>query len=175
MAKVDKLRGETIERLRGLVDFYLWKGKIPVARKWPRKPKPPYTALQAEAQAVFAIAANAENKITLHMLQAWKVNTEGERQQWTDTFKGIIMHYWKVHGVIARVATDYKVTETDTEYDVEWWVFQDYVDENRPEINYTLQSTIITKERLASAVLPVYFTLLDENGERQCAPYIKLM
>ncbi|GAI84782.1 unnamed protein product, partial [marine sediment metagenome] len=56
MAIVDKITGEKIERLRGKVDFYLLRGILPVARRWPKKPKPPYTALQAEAMAVFAIA-----------------------------------------------------------------------------------------------------------------------
>ncbi len=56
MAIVNKITAETIERMRGKIDFYLLRGITPVARSWPKKPKPPYTALQAEAMAVFALA-----------------------------------------------------------------------------------------------------------------------
>jgi len=54
MATVNKVTGEAVELLRGHIDFYMLRGLLPVARKWPKKIKPPYTALQAEAQAVLA-------------------------------------------------------------------------------------------------------------------------
>lgn len=166
------IRGETIELLRGSIDFYNLRGVLPVARAWPKKPKPPYTALQAEAQAVFAIACADLSKISLHILQYWRTATEGERRQWTDIFKGISMHYWKINRAIAPIATDFEIIDTGTEYRVKWWIMQDYIDPLTPELYYTMQTPLISKAAFATTATPIYFTLTDDAGTRLVAPYI---
>lgn len=173
MAIVDKLRPETIELLRGTVDFYLLRGILPVARSWPAKPKPPYTALQAEAMAVFAIANRALSEIDGVMLEAWRINTFGVKPSWTDVFRSIIMKYWKLKRVIAPIATNYNVIETDTQFKVEWDIRQLYIDPNVPEERYKVTTDIINKEDILSAPKPIYYTLTSDEGIRLVAPYIE--
>jgi hypothetical protein len=172
MAIVDKIRGENIELLRGIVDFYMYKGKIPVARKWPNKAKPPYTALQAEAMAVFSIANKSLSKITGNILNKWREGAVGVKESWTDTFRGIIMHYWKEYKSIPLIATDYNIVSTDLDFQVIWNVWQVYIDPNVTEENYTIQTELILKSDLANIKEPIYFTLLDDEGIRLVAPYI---
>lgn len=172
MAIVDTIRGDSIELLRGVVDFYLLRGILPVARTYPIKIKPPYTPLQAEAMAVFSLASADLAKITLHMLQYWRTATEGKRKQWTDNFKGIIMHFWKLNGTIAPIATDFEIIETATEYRVKWWILQDYIDPLTPDEYYTMQTPLILKSALTAQPPPIYFTLVDDIGTRLAAPYI---
>jgi hypothetical protein len=172
MAKVDKISGETIEALRGVVDFYLLKGILPVARSWPKKPKPPYTALQAEAMAVFSIANKNLCRLSANMLEEWRKGTTGVRPQWTDIFRGIIMRYWKINKSIPLIATDYEIIETETEFRIIWSVLQLYINPETPEEKYYLQTSLINKDDMASAPKPIYFTLLSDEGIRLVAPYI---
>lgn len=172
MAIVDMIRGEAIETLRGVVDFYQLRGILPVARAYPKKITPPYTPRQSEAWAVFRIASQDLSKITLHMLQYWRTATEGKRKQWTDNFKGIIMHYWKLNGTIAPIATDFEIIETATEYRVKWWILQDYINPLTPDEYYTMQTPLILKSAFATTPTPIYFTLIDDAGTRLAAPYI---
>ncbi|GAJ11818.1 unnamed protein product [marine sediment metagenome] len=172
MAIVDKITGETIERLRGKVDFYLLRGILPVARRWPKKPKPPYTALQAEAMAVFGIANTSMSRISEHILEAWKIGSVGKKASWTDTFRGIIMGYWKLYRVIAPIALDYEVIETDTQFKVKWDILQVYLVPEIPEEIYTLETILINKEDILKAPKPIYFTLYLNSETRLVAPYI---
>jgi hypothetical protein len=172
MAKVDKITGENIEKFRGIIDFYMLRGRLPVARSWPQKPKPPYTALQAEAMAVFGIAASSLSRISTNMLEEWRKGTIGVRPQWTDIFKGIIMSYWKINKNIAAIALDYKIIETVTQFRISWDILQLYIDPIIPEEIYTLQTNLINKSDLEKTPKPIYFTLLDDNKNRLVAPYI---
>jgi len=174
MAKVDRITGENIERFRGKIDFYLWKGKIPVARRWPKKPKPPYTALQAEAMAAFSITCGLMRRLLPAALLAWQIGSEGKREQWTDSFKGLGMKYWKLNREISPVAIDYSVIDSGATFKVKWTVLQVYLDGITPEVITDLESDIITKADLEKTDTPIYFTLLDDTGTRLIAPYIKL-
>ena len=174
MAKVDRITGENIERFRGKIDFYLWKGKIPVARRWPKKPKPPYTALQAEAMAAFSITCGLMRRLLPAALLAWQIGSEGKREQWTDSFKGLGMKYWKLNRDISPVAIDYSVIDSGATFKVKWTVLQVYLDGITPEVITDLESDIITKADLEKTDTPIYFTLLDDTGTRLIAPYIKL-
>ncbi|MBA7569659.1 hypothetical protein ES695_01880 [Candidatus Atribacteria bacterium 1244-E10-H5-B2] len=172
MAIVDKIRPETIEKLRGVIDFYQDKRTGPIARSWPKKPKPPYTALQAEAMAVFGIANDSFHYLTDNIVKAWRATSVGKTASWTDTFRGIIMSYWKKYKVIAPIAIDYQVIETDTEFKVEWDILQRFI---APDIEweYTkLATTLINKEDILLAPKPIYFTLLLNGETRLVAPYI---
>lgn len=172
MAIVDSITGENIEKFRGVIDFYMLRGILPVARKWPVKPKPPYSALQAEAMAVFAIACECMGRISTSMLEEWRKGSEGIRNQWTDVFKGLIMHYWKLNKSIAPIALNYSINETVTEYQVVWNMLQVYIDPLIPEELYDMQTTLILKEDLLKITQPVYFTLYDDEGTRLVAPFI---
>jgi len=174
MAKVDAITGDNIERFRGVVDFYLWKGKIPVARRWPKKPKPPYTALQAEAMAAFSLTCKLMRRVLPAILTAWQVGQEGKREQWTDTFKGLGMKYWKLNSDLAPVAIDYSVSDDGDTFRVKWTVLTTYIDGITPEVITDMESDLITKEDLTKIDTPIYFTLFDDVGTRLIAPYIKL-
>lgn len=175
MARLVNITGEMIELLRGKVDFYLLRGILPVARKWPNKPKPPYTALQAEAMAVFSLAAKVTSRLSGNILEKWQIGSEGVRSQWTDTVKGLIMKYWKLHKVIAPIALDCTITETSTQFSVKWDLLQVYINPAIPEEKYSLETAIILKSDVENIKEPIYFTLLSDIGERLIAPYIKFV
>ena len=174
MAIVDKVTAEQIATLTGIIDFYNLRGVLPVARAWPRKPRPPYTPLQAEGMLVFSIACEDMSKISEHMLATWRASTEGKRQQWTDTFKGLAMQYWKITKKFAAIATDFEIIETATDYTIKWWILQDYLDPETPEEKSILQTDLMSKTTFANTPKPIYFTLSDDNGIRLIAPYILL-
>lgn len=172
MAIVDKIRPETIEKLRGVIDFYLLRGILPVARSWPKKPKPPYTPLQAEAMAVFAIANDSFHYLTDNIVKAWRISSVGKTAAWTDTFRSLIMKFWKIYRVIAPIAIDYQVIETDTEFKVEWNILQRFINKDMKWEYTTLQTSLINKEDILLAPKPIYFTLLLNGEIRLVAPYI---
>jgi hypothetical protein len=172
MAKVDKITGETIERLRGKVDFYLLRGITPVARRWPKKPKPPYTALQAEAMAVFKIAQSSKKRISNKMLEAWRKNATGKREAWYDTFTKIIMGYWYKNRSIAPIALDYSIKENEIEFWMELSILQLFIDQTTQEEIYEMETLKIVKKDVEKYPKPIYFTLYDEETTRLVAPYI---
>ena len=172
MAIVNQVKPETIERLRGVIDFYMLRGILPVARSWPKKPKPPYTDLQAEAMAVFAIANKSMRELSANMLKTWQLSTAGIKPSWTDVYRAIIMKYWKKNRCIAIIALDYEVFETETEFKVSWDVLKLYIDPGTPEERYTVTTELISKEDILLAPKPIYFTLLDDEKQRLVAPYI---
>jgi len=172
VAKVDNVRPETIELLRGKIDFYMLRGILPVARRWPKKPKPPYTPLQAEAMAVFAIANDTFKVLTDNIVKAWRLGSVGSTAAWTDTFRGLIMKYWKLNRVIAPIAIDYQVIETETQFKVKWDILQRFIDLDIPWEYKELETILINKEDILLAPKPIYFTLLSDEGIRLVAPYI---
>ena len=172
MAIVKEITPETIERMRGVIDFYMLRGITPVARSWPKKPKPPYTALQAEAMAVFAIANNSMHRLSQNMLEKWQVSTVGVKPSWTDVYRSIIMKYWKLKRVIAVIALDYEVVEEVDKFKVVWEILQLYIDPETPEEIYNYETTLIVKADILMAPKPIYFTLYDDDGNRQVAPNI---
>ncbi len=172
MAIVDKISGEKIEKLRGRVDFYLLRGILPVARAWPKKPKPPYTPLQAEAMAVFKIAQESKKRISDNMLEAWRKGSVGKKEAWGDTFTRLIMEYWKKNRCIAPIALDYSIKETELEFWVEWTGLRVYLDKTIPEVIRSETTLIIAKEDILKMHEPIYFTFYDEYGTRLVAPYI---
>lgn len=172
MAIVDRITGENIERFRGIIDFYLLRSRLPVARSWPNKPKPPYTALQAEAMAVFSLYCKQMRRLLPDILLAWQIGSEGKRAQWTDTFKGLGMKYWKLKGSMAPIALNYHINETETEYQVIWNMLQVYLDPEIEEELYDMQTSLIIKSDLEKTSDPVFFTLYDDEGNRLIAPFI---
>lgn len=174
MAIVYNVTAEMIEKLRGVIDFYMLRGILPVARSWPKKPKPPYTDLQAESMAVFAIANGLFSRLTPNMVAEWRSGTVGKRPAWTDVFRSLIMKYWKITRGIAPVATDYKIVTTGISFTVEWDILQVYIDPKTPEENYKVITKIINIEDILLAPKPIYFTLLDDDGNRLVAPNISL-
>lgn len=172
MAIVDKITGGTIERLRGKVDFYMLRGITPVARRWPKKPKPPYTALQAEAMAVFKIAQQSKKRLSSKMLEAWRKNAVGKREAWYDTFTKIIMSYWYKNRSIAPIALDYSIEENETEFWMELNILQLFIDPKVEEEIYEMETLKIAKEDVEKYPKPIYFTLFDEETTRLVAPHI---
>lgn len=174
MAIVDKITGENIERFRGIIDFYMYKCVLPVARKWPTAPKPPYTALQAESMAAFALANVSLQRLSPKMLAEWQKGTTGVRPSWTDVFRGLVMKYWKIHRSIPPIALNYTINKTATTYQVVWNILQVYLDPLISEELYDRQTNIISITDFENVVGPLYFTLLDDDNTRLVAPYILL-
>jgi hypothetical protein len=172
MAIVKEITPETIELMRGHIDFYMLRGILPVARAWPKKPKPPYTALQAEAMAVFAIANSSMHRLSQNMLETWQMSTLGIKPSWTDVYRSIIMKYWKLKRVIAPIALNYEVIDAGLEFQVSWEILQLYIDPETPEEIYNETTSLIVKEDILLAPKPIYFTLLDDEKNRLVAPYI---
>jgi len=172
MAIVKQITPETIERMRGKIDYYMLRGILPVARRWPKKPKPPYTALQAEAMAVFAIANRSMHRLSDNMLKTWQSTTVGIKPSWTDVYRSLIMKYWKLNGCIAPIALNYHINETELEYQVVWNILQLYIDPDVEEDLYDMQTDLILKSDILLAPKPIYFTLLDDDEKRLVAPNI---
>jgi len=172
MAKVKELTPETIELLRGKIDFYMLRGILPVARRWPKKPKPPYTVLQATGMAVFSMANKSMRRLTPKMLQAWRVISFGERASWTDKYRAIAMKYWKLTREFPLIALDYEIVETPTTIKVVWDILQLSLKKGVPEETYKIETNLIDKSATEKAIKPIYFTLLDDEGRRQIAPFI---
>lgn len=174
MAIVNQVTPETIEKLRGKIDFYMLRGILPVARRWPKKPKPPYTALQAEGMAVFAIANRSLSRISEDILIKWREGAVGKRESWTDTFRRIIMSYWKDNRSIAPIAIDYELVETATDIRIIWNILEIFIDTDIEDREYQLDTVLISKEDILKVQKPIYFTLLDDDRRRLVAPYILL-
>lgn len=175
MAIVNEVTAETIERLRGVIDFYMLRGILPVARRWPKKPKPPYTALQAEAMAVFAIAQKSKKRLSDNILEAWRITAFGKREAWYDTFTGIIMSYWYKKKSIALIALDYEFIEYETEFKIKWEILKISLDPDIEEEIIERETVLISKEDITKMHEPIYFTLSDSEGLRHAAPYIKFV
>ncbi|MBA7573064.1 hypothetical protein ES708_14853 [subsurface metagenome] len=172
MAKAYKITDELKVELKGTIDYYKYYGKFWILKKYPKKIKPPYTALQAEAQAVFTIASKCLRRISEHILEDWRVGSVGKKASWPDTFRGIIMGYWKLYRVIAPIAIDYKIIETDTQFKVEWDILQVYIGNELPEEFYKKEIILIDKKEILKVHKPVYFTLYLNSILRIVAPDI---
>lgn len=172
MAILSNITGEQIEKFRGVIDFYMLRGLLPVARKWPRKPKPPYTKLQAEAQAVFALAAGYTSVIKGEVLYWWQTSSEGKRQQWTDTVKAIVMRYWKIKREIPLIVLDFEVISGEN-IKVAWKVLRTNLDYEETILDIT--SDILPMSVYQNATKPIFFTLCDDDNNRQVCPYIPLV
>jgi len=172
MARLNDFSTEQVELLRGLVDFYYYKGQLPVARSWPRKPKPPYTKLQAEAMAIFSLASAYTSMIDGLVLEWWKFTSEGVRQQWTDTFKGLAMKYWKKTGNFPYIVLDLTVEKNVNDILISWKILKTGL--NISEEVLDLETDIINYPDLLIRDEPIWFTLLDNEGLRQISPFFLL-
>jgi len=173
MAIVKDVTPEQIETLRGRVDFYMLRGILPVARRWPKKPTPPYTDLQATAMKVFSTAAASMKRVKPAIRQAWRVSSVGRRSQWPDSFKAIALKYWKLTRTFPLIGLDYEVIETLTTVAVKWEILEISLISGVEEKIYFEQTHLIQISAIEKYVKPIYFTLLDNEGRRQIAPFIK--
>lgn len=172
MAIVNEVSLETVERLRGVIDFYMLRGILPVARSWPKRPKPPYTALQAEGMEAFAIANKSMRELSENILAVWRTNSVGKRASWTDVYRSRVMRYWKKYRSIPVIALDYEVVEIGDSLKVVWDVVQKSLNSDPPDQTYQLESDLVAKTTIEKAPDPVYLTLFNDEGIRLVAPYI---
>lgn len=173
MAIVNEVTAETIERLRGTIDFYMLRGILPVARSWPKKPKPPYSDLQADAMEAFAIANKSMRELKPDILEAWRILAFGKRASWTDTYRSIVMKYWKRFKSIPAIAIDYEMIETVDTIKVVWDVLKISLKNEPPPNYYKVTSNVIDKSDIGKGKEPIYFTLYDDERARLVAPWIK--
>ncbi|GAH69720.1 unnamed protein product, partial [marine sediment metagenome] len=112
------------------------------------------------------------SRIEGKILEAWRIGAVGKRASWTDTFRGIIMSYWKDNRSIAPIALDYNITEYDPDIRITWDILEVFIDPNVEEKKYSLETFLISKEDILKVQEPIYFTLLDDDKRRLVAPYI---
>ena len=91
MAVIAKMPNQKIvDGLRGVIDFYLWKG-VAVARMWPywppRKPHPREKANQDEWGKI----ARAARTLPPNIVQAYKDMARGTPYTWRDLFTSLAM------------------------------------------------------------------------------------
>jgi hypothetical protein len=173
MAKVGEITPETIELMRGKIDFYMLRGILPVARSWPKKPKPPYTDLQAENMEAFSIANKSMRELRPKILEEWRVLAVGKKASWTDTYRKIVMNYWKKYRSIPAMAVDYEIIETADTVKVVWDILQISLKNEPPPNEYKVTSNVVDKSEIGKGKEPIYFTLYDEEKVRVVAPWIK--
>ncbi len=65
------LSGSQIASMRGVVDFYYWKG-IPCGRSWPKKPKQPGTPAQLVTWAAFRACAAWRRALPAEHIEQWR-------------------------------------------------------------------------------------------------------
>ena len=174
MAKLSEINPAGVEALRGIVDFYKYKCILPVARSWPRKIKPPYTILQAQAQIVFGRARQDLGKLTYHMTKEWQNSFNGKRAAWTDAFVSVVMHYWKMTRNYPLIATDFAYITTDTDIQVKWYIYEKGIEPDAEENYYWLQTSLISKTAFETIQKPIFYTLYDDAMIREGAPIIAL-
>lgn len=88
----------TIGAMRGLVDYYYWKG-LAVARKWPKKDQQPQTPGEAYNNARFKVVAVATGAISTETKELWKGTIQGTGTTWVDAFRAqaLGLGWWDVH------------------------------------------------------------------------------
>ena len=72
-----------ISAFKGVVDFYLWKGKA-CARKWPHWPKRQPYPEEKENQDAFTVAIAAIKLLDENTIEAWKAMAMGTPYTWRD-------------------------------------------------------------------------------------------
>jgi len=75
-----------VQGLRGVVDFYYWRG-IPVARAWPRKPNQPNSAAQLAQRAAYGAASQWIKTTPGIMREQYRLNVSTIAQSWVDWCK----------------------------------------------------------------------------------------
>jgi len=84
MAKLDHMpTKEIIDGFKGSIDFYLWRG-IPVARKWPRKPRQPGTPEQKATWTRFKYINSLAGTLPPDVIAAYKFMAAGSGLTWKD-------------------------------------------------------------------------------------------
>lgn len=174
MAKISEFNPELIELFRGKLDIYMYKGKIPVVRKWPKKIKPPYTPLQAEAQAVFSLANSSMKYLDYSIILEWRKLATGKRPSWTDVYRKIIMRYWRDTKTITPIAKNVTVTKEGDNYLVKWTIIKYESYTQKEPTSEELKAVTIPKDQIEGKSTPVYVTLFNDDGYRACAPYINM-
>jgi len=77
MAIVSKITGGMIAKGKGIIDYYMLRGILPVARSWPKRRKTPFRPRELEAQGVFGIISKATTFIQDKVREAWIVECIG--------------------------------------------------------------------------------------------------
>jgi len=131
MAKVKAFGREQVKMFAGTIDFYYWRG-IPVARKWPKKPTPPYTEKQAAAMQAMAQSRQDLKQLSGKVISAWRQQAQGLRAPWLDEYTKQYMLYWGMYHTLPHVLQDYSITEEGDNYKIE----AEFLRGNSPHISY---------------------------------------
>jgi hypothetical protein len=82
MARVSHISLEMVRKLRGIIDFYYWKG-IPCARDWPTRKKP-YSQTQLEAREAFAVLQKDIQNMSMGIKLMWRAQARLFKRSWRD-------------------------------------------------------------------------------------------
>jgi len=86
-----------IDRLKGTIDYYLWKG-IPCARKWPHWPTRVPTPWEKANQLAFAFANSTARDIPAYVRLQYQRMVAGTKLSWKDLYVRDYMNGIKFRG-----------------------------------------------------------------------------
>lgn len=96
MAIITKLPGlKIIDGFKGVLDFYVYMGKV-VVRTWPKKPSMPRSPASTATALVFGYAAHYWNALSPEIQQAYNDTASGSSLTGRDLFvKSFIKSYFR--------------------------------------------------------------------------------
>jgi len=175
MAIVSKITGEMIAKGKGIIDYYMLRGILPVARSWPKRRETPFRPRELEAQGVFGILSKSTTYIQDKVREAWIVESIGKRPRWQDTFIGLGMKYWGVNKEIPPILLDYQITWHSPNPELElllWKIEQKY---GKTEAQVIQTTGIISIEEIETYKEKLFFSIYDNEGLRLIAPFLEFI
>jgi len=175
MAIVSKITGGMIAKGKGVIDYYMLRGILPVARSWPKRRETPFRPRELEAQGVFGILSKSTTFIQDKVREAWIVESIGKRPRWQDTYIGLGMKYWGINGEIPPILLDYQIHWHSPNPELEL-LLQKIEDKFGKTEAQEIQTTgIISLADIETYREKLYFTIYDMAGLRLIAPFLEFI
>lgn len=175
MAIVSKITGGMIAKGKGIIDYYMLRGILPVARSWPKRRKTPFRPREIEAQGVFGIISKSTTFIQDKVREAWIVESIGKRPRWQDTYIGLGMKYWGVNGEIPPILLDYQIHWHSPNPELEILIQKLGITEGDIEACDVQTTGIISIEEIETYKEKLFFSIYDLKGLRIIAPFLEFI
>jgi len=175
VAIVKKITDEMIVKGKGIIDYYMLRGILPVARSWPKRRKTPFRPRELEAQGVFGILSKSTTFIQDKVKEAWVVESIGKRPRWQDTYIGLGMKYWGINGEIPPILLDYQIHWHTPNPELELLLQKIEAKYGKTEAQEIQSTGIVNIEDIEEYREKLYFTLYDTKGIRLIAPFLEFI
>lgn len=175
MAIVSKITGGMIAKGKGIIDYYMLRGILPVARSWPKRRKTPFRPRELEAQGVFGILSKTTTTIQDKVREAWIVESIGKRPRWQDTFIGLGMEYWGINQEIPPILLDYQITWHTPNPELELLLQKIEEKYGKTEAVEIQTTGIISIEEIETYREKLFFSIYDLKGLRIIAPFLEFI